>query len=421
MRRRSLPGVMAVLVLALMVSIPSEGRGDGPTDGPQPTTTQRRRPPRPAPRQRERAAEDARWRDPVTAQGQQALGLYLGASYVRRNGARGVIDEVRAAGMNAVVLDLKDSDGRIHHDTQVPELRAYRTGWLGDTAAVVRELREAGIYTIARVTCFADRRLPADQPERAILHTRRGTPWTSWGTGGTWLDPHHPENHRMIVELSREAQALGFDEVQLDYVRFPVDDGIEYARYPAQTEETHADVLMRLLRAVDEAITVPLAVDVFGLAAYRRGDPSGLGQDLERWTRHVEVFTPMLYINAMRAWNVGEPNRANTLIYGGVNALRDRIGPQPVIRPFLQAFSRGAGQPFNAEFIEQQIRGARRGRADGFLFWHPGHNYGTVRRAMRGGSRALVPFPVAESVRDARIASPRRRTPPPAGAATRRD
>jgi hypothetical protein len=225
----------------------------------------------------------------------------------------------------------------------------------------------------------------------------------------------------MVVDLSREAQALGFDEVQLDYVRFPVDDGIEYARYPAQTEETHADVLMRLLRAVDEAITVPLAVDVFGLAAYRRGDPSGLGQDLERWTRHVEVFTPMLYINAMRAWNVGEPNRANTLIYGGVNALRDRIGPQPVIRPFLQAFSRGAGQPFNAEFIEQQIRGARRGRADGFLFWHPGHNYGTVRRSMRSGSRALVPFPIAESVRDARVASPRRRTPPPAGAATRRD
>ena len=364
--------------------------------------------------------DDVRWQDPVTELGQRALGLYLGASFVRRHGARGVIEEVHSAGMNAVVLDLKDSDGRVHHDTQVPELRAYRSGWLGDTAAVVRELREAGIYTIARITCFADRSLPADAPERAIVHTRRGTPWTSWGTGGTWLDPYHPENHRVVVELSREAQALGFDEVQLDYVRFPVDDGIQYARYPAQTEESHADVLMRLLRAVDEAITLPLAVDVFGLAAYRRGDPSGLGQDLERWTRHVEVFTPMLYINSMRAWNVGEPNRANTLIYGGVNTLRERIGPEPVIRPFLQAFSRGAGQPFNTEFIRQQIQGARRGRADGFLFWHPGHNYGTVRRSMRSNSRALVPFPIADEVLEARAAS-ERRTPAPVGAASRRD
>src|SRR5690606_4333927 len=106
--------------------------------------------------------------------------------------------------------------------------------------------------------------------------------------------------------------------------------------------------------------SIPIGVDVFGLAAYRRGDPSGLGQDLERWTRHVEVFTPMLYVNSMRNWRRGEDNRAFLLVYGGINRLRRRIGPGPVIRPFLQAFARGADE-FNPEFIHQQVRAARRG------------------------------------------------------------
>lgn len=400
MWRRNAPFLVGLAAVLLCVSIASESRGDGPDRGAalrtlRPGSRQASRPRRLM--EREREAEDARWRDPMSERGQHARGLYFGAAFVRQGGVDAIVRAVRGANLNAVVIDLKDSEGRVHHDTQIAELRPYRTGWLGDTRALLRELRAADIYTIARITCFADRRLPADAPERAIQHVRHRRPWVSWGTGGTWLDPYHPANHRLVVDLAREAQDLGFDEVQLDYVRFPVDDGTVYAHYPAQTDEARTEVLMRLLRAVDEALTIPVGVDVFGLAAYRRGDPSGLGQDLERWTRHVEVFTPMLYVNSMRNWRVGEENRTFRLVFAGTNLLRERIGPQPVIRPFLQAFSRGADE-YGPQFIEDQIRAARTGRADGFLFWHPGHTYGMVRRSMRGGSRSLVPFPIPERV-----------------------
>lgn len=399
MWRRTGTWLCAASVILFSVAVASEGRGDPPDDEPA----------APSQRARERdgrqhAGEDAaRWHDPITEQGQNARGLYLGANFVRHNGADAVIRAVHGTRMNAVVLDLKDAEGRVHHDTQIPELMAYRTGWLGDTRALLTTLRDAEIYTIARITCFADRALPADAPGRAIQHVRNHSRlWVSWGTGGTWLDPYNAENHRLVVDLAREAQALGFDEVQLDYVRFPVDDGTEFAHYPAGSEEGRPAVLMRLLRSVDEAITIPLGVDVFGLAAYRRGDPSGLGQDLERWRQHVEVFTPMLYVNSMRNWRQGEDDRAFHLVYDGLHRLRERIGPRPVIRPFLQAFARGADE-FNPEFIHQQVRAARRARADGFLFWHPGHTYGMVRRAMRAsGTRALVPFPIPERVREAR-------------------
>lgn len=340
--------------------------------------------------------------DPVSVAGQHARGLYLGAGFVRTQGADGVVAAVRAARMNAVVLDLKDAEGRVHHDTAIEELRPLRTGWLGDAGALVRRLREERIYTIARVVCFADGALPARHPERAIQRARRpGEPWVSWGTGGTWLDPHHPANHELVVALAREAELLGFDELQLDYVRFPVDDGTRLAHYPAESGESRTEVLLRLLEAVDRAVRIPLGVDVFGLAAYREGDPSGLGQDLEAWARHVEVYTPMLYVNSMRSWQRAREDRAFRLVFDGTHRLRQRLGPGPVIRPFLQAFERGADR-FDEAFIHDQVRAARRARADGFLFWHPGHTYSMVRRAFRGPTRSLVPFPIPARVVEGR-------------------
>lgn len=377
----------ALVALGTWALLPSPGQGDPSAEGSPSESVDR-------------------WHDPVSEQGQRATGLYLGAAFVHHATPEQVIRALRNARMDAAVLDLKDSVGRIHHDTAVAELQAFKTGWLGDVPELIRQLHAAGMYTIARISCFADRRLPERYPDRAIQDNRparaRRGPWKSWGTGGHWLDPYNPENHQLVVALAREAQALGFDEIQLDYVRFPVDDGIRFARYPSETEETKTQVLMRLLREVDEAIRIPIGVDVFGLAAYRHGDPSGLGQDLVAWTRHVEVYTPMLYVNSMRAWRVGEPNRAYRLVREGIRRLRQRVGPRPVIRPFLQAFRQGADS-FDIDFIIDQIRASQRGGADGFLFWHPGHSYGLVRNAMRTARvRRMTPFTIPSGQLSAR-------------------
>ena len=207
----------------------------------------------------------------------------------------------------------------------------------------------------------------------------------------------------MIEALAREAEELGFDEVQLDYVRFPVDEGVPYARYPGEDDTTRPDLLIELLRRIDRAIHIPLSVDVFGLAAYREGDPSGLGQDLEAWVDYVEIYSPMLYINAMRTWQVGRPDRARYLVESGVMRLRERLGPRPIIRPYLQAFARGAGhEGFNPRFIARQIFGAGRGGSDGFLMWHPGARYSMFRRAMQGPARRFTPFELDEELVESR-------------------
>jgi hypothetical protein len=354
-------------------------------------------------------ADDDPLVDPVSEQGQKARGLYFSAPVYNRLGARGVATKLRSMGLDAAVLDLKDGEGRVVYDTQIPSLQPQKRTYVRDLPAFIAELKAAGIYTIGRVVCFSDPFLPRNEPDRAIMDNRpnkQGKIWASWGKRNTWLDPYNTKNHDLIVDIAKEVEALGIDEIQFDYIRFPVDSTTRWAHFPAQVDTLRRHVLIGMLKRIDEAVRIPIGADVFGLTAFRvnEGDPAGLGQALAEWTPYVEVFSPMLYLNGMQAYfKKGTPQRAERLIYGGVKALRTRVGDEPVIRPFLQAFEAGADY-YTPEFIAEQIRGARGAGADGFLFWHPGSNFSLVAAAMAGPARGMVPFAIDHRV-EARAAA----------------
>jgi len=85
-------------------------------------------------------------------------------------------------------------------------------------------------------------------------------------------------------------------------------------------------------------------------------------------------------------------DRGASFVFAATQRLRERVGAHHVIRPFLQAFSAGT-ERYDEQFIAGQIRSARQAGANGFLFWNPASNFGTVMRAMRGPARGLTPFP----------------------------
>ena len=339
--------------------------------------------------------------DVVSEKGQKARGLYLSGPKIAALGVRKLVAELRRARMDAAVIDLKDEKGRVTFPTSIPDLRPQVEVLIPDVRALTDELRKAGIYTIARIVCFADRGLARRFPERAVKDARprkKGRLWSSSGPDGFWLDPYHPDNHRVITELAREAAAMGFDEIQLDYIRFPVNGNARFAVFPSQSDLPRERILLLLLERIDAAVSIPLGVDVFGLTAfdYRREQEEILGQNVELWARHVEVFTPMLYLNGMQSlMDPGEKRRAGRLVSVGISRLRKRLGSEPVIRPFLQAFEQGADY-YTPDFIAEQILGARRGGSDGFLFWHPGSRYTMVRKGMETRVRNFCPFPIAE-------------------------
>jgi hypothetical protein len=352
-----------------------------------------------------------RYRDEVSLQGQRARGLYFSAPMARRLGPQGIIRNLRGSRLDAAVIDVKDDAGRITYATELPEFQSSRHVFLRDAPGFVRELKAAGIYTVARVVCFNDPVLPKLYPERAVIDTRPGHAGQVWNLHkgrNTWLDPSNEQNHDLLIALAREVQALGFDEIQLDYIRFPVDEGAKFATFPGERGRPRREILLGFLRRMDEALHIPMGVDVFGLTAFRQGDPAGLGQSLEDWAAHVEVFSPMLYVNGMKPWmHDKQQERAGLLVAAGVKSLRERVGSEPVIRPFLQAFENGADY-YNGEFVAEQIRGARNGGGDGFLFWHPASTYAMVREGMAGAT-GEIPFRIDEraSARQRRAAQKR--------------
>jgi hypothetical protein len=353
-----------------------------------------------------RAETQSARNDHLSLRVQRATGLYVTGPFVRMRGAEGIVRMLRAARMDTAVIDFKDGQGRVTFDSSIPELAASESGHIDDPAALVRALHAEHIHVIGRIVCFSDRLLAVREPDRAILDNRprrAGQPWVSWGTGGAWLNPWDERNLDLIVRLADEVESFGVDEIQLDYIRFPVDDGVELATYPHErTDITRAQHLHGLLSRLDDHLAVPLGADVFGIQAFWEGDRSGLGQDLALWADHVDVFSPMLYLNAMLDWERGTPNRARRLVQVGVSRLRERIGPRPVIRPFLQGFENGVGDDWGPHFIADQIRGARAGGADGYLFWNPGSMFGMVQRAMQGPARGLSPFPIPGERENAR-------------------
>jgi len=83
------------------------------------------------------------------------------------------------------------------------------------------------------------------------------------------------QNRDLLISLVREVQSLGFDEIQLDYIRFPVHEGTKFAMFPGEGEKPRREAPLGMLRRMDEALRIPDRRDVFGLAAYKHGDPAG--------------------------------------------------------------------------------------------------------------------------------------------------
>jgi hypothetical protein len=370
-------GARGFAVLCLFLSLVSTG------DRAASASDDKRRIPDPQPVQL--ASDDASSvktvvKTEIDARTRGVRGVYFSRNTIAARGAEGTARFVRNAGLNAVVIDFKDSEGNMSaslNGDQPP------TKWKPVTRDLLKQLDGLGIYTIARIVCFSDPVLPRKHPERAVMDGRphkQGQIWANWGGRNTWLDPYNAENQQMVIDLAKRAQELGFHEVQLDYIRFPVDEATPFAVFPAKTEQSRVDLLTNLMRRVDEAIDIPLGVDVFGTTAFRFESQEELGQDPERWAAHVQVFSPMLYVNKMGNYMAPGPRRAERLVRLAVGRLRGRLGHGPVIRPFLQAFERGSDY-FTPDFILEQIKGATTGGADGHLFWDPSTNYEMVRAA----------------------------------------
>ena len=312
-------------------------------------------------------------KDALTKPGRHAKGFYLTSYWVHAVDAEKTARVMKRAHMNAVVINLKGDLGRVLYPSKVPLSRGMQKHLMPNPKAYVKTLKDNGIYVIGRIVSFKDSRLPYKRPD---LATRIGPKARRiMSAGANWIDPYSDEVQDYIIDLSLEAQEMGFDEVQLDYIRFPKGRAGYYSTWLHQAQRKdkpdRATLIASFLERVDRALTIPLSVDVFGLTTLVDGDPRGLGQDIVKMGPYIEAISPMLYANGMEGYfkNNKVTKRVYGIIHCGVWRAKRKI-PHVVMRPFLQSYPNSVEHMFGTDFIKQQVLVSEKGGSEGFLWWN---------------------------------------------------
>lgn len=287
--------------------------------------------------------------------------------------------------LNAVVIDMKDDFGYIHFSSRnktAREIGAVKKPL--PLEKILDAMKNAGIYCIARIVVFKDRQLYRSfNSAYAIRDRTTGAPWQG-NPREYWVDPHAEFVHAYNIDLARECQELGFDEIQFDYIRFPSDGAIENCtyRYRKDPGTYKSEILTDFLSRARSELTANISTDIYGFNAwYRFGN--WIGQDMEDFSRHVDVICPMVYPSHFGGsfYMKGERSMRPYRIVRDSGIRAYNICDTAIIRPYLQAFNY-LSPTWGPDYINNQIKGARESNCSGYTFWNAAGNYEMVSRAL---------------------------------------
>jgi len=250
-----------------------------------------------------------------------------------------------------------------------------------DFARAIRFAHAKGIRVIARIPCFHDP-WAAKHASRLSLKANSGRVFNMG-----WTDPENKEVQNYVVALTKEVIDLGADEVQLDYIRFPVQaQGIKDAAMPAPDGHRSQAIraFVKTVHDVTQASSIPLSLDVFGVTATgESSDIEALGQNLAVIGTEAEVLSPMVYPSHYSpGWNgFAEPGAHPEIIGIGTKGALARLHAGHVdstlIRPWLQASSYKTPN-YGPEYIRGEIKSAETSGGTGWLMWDPSNSYWAV-------------------------------------------
>jgi hypothetical protein len=357
-----------------------------------------------------------------------------------------IIRQWRSVGGNAVVFDIKDSDGSVNIPFEHPLLGEHHV-YIHDVPKFVHFLHEQNMHAIARIAMFRDEHLVVTHSELAVQSRKNHTAWRENGKL-VWTDPSNPKVQDYDIALAKYVAQLGVDEIQFDYVRFPAEGDQKDAMFVFQKDQTeataapnacedatragmdasvqpasvsapkqslpargnpHASVAKRwnsgcaaakptgmqrsdviagfLKKAYGELhpTGVLLSLDVFGVMAWQRQvDLSHTGQDIVQMAKYCDVLSPMIYPSHFFGMdNIPHPGDAPAHFIG---ESMDRF----------MLITKGSGvvirpwlqafhwrtKTYSPEYIKIQVETAHDKGGIGFLFWNAANDYSKLYVAM---------------------------------------
>ncbi len=289
---------------------------------------------------------------------------------------RHLLDLLEETGMNALVIDLKSVRGDIAYRSNVPlatAVGAQRVRTLKDLPQLMTELKQRGIYTIARMAVFKDDKLARGRGDLAIYSD--GRIWSD-REKMAWSDPFQQDVRNYNLALAEEVAAFGFDEIQFDYIRFPEKSDIQLSQ--ANTGENRVAAINTFLDQARERLAhypVMISANIFGYICWKPNDTK-IGQRLADLAGRVDYLSPMLYPSG---FTYGIPGIDNPVAHNfevidrSLQQAIDNAGLEPQqLRPWLQAFRDYSfdRRSYKAEDIQDQIRASISKKSHGWMLWN---------------------------------------------------
>jgi len=318
------------------------------------------------------------WPEDKALRGVFITGTYAGIYWVD------TLDKVAEHGLNAVVLDQKDYEGYINYPSKVPlvaETQAMQKKHIPDLARAIRFAHWRGIRVILRIPCFHDPWTDkhAKDARMSIKFAPTGKP-----IHVDWLDPTNEEAQNYAIDLAKEGIEAGADEIQLDYVRFPVHLSSKVAVLPPKEERSKIirDFVKRV-HAVTAPAGVALSLDFFGVAATgEMTDIEYLGQHIPTVAPEADAISLMSYPSHYnKGWmGFAEPGEHPEVIGIGNKAALKQLEPTgaaTILRTWLQAFPLRA-KNYGPAYVVAQAKSAESSGGVGWLMWSPSCEYSAV-------------------------------------------
>jgi hypothetical protein len=279
-----------------------------------------------------------------------------------------------------IQLDIKDEDGIIGYDSQVPlaqESGAASTRYVA--ADALKTIHDLGGTVTGRIVAFRDPKMAGwavknGKMEMVIQNSSGG----AYDAGKYGVAEFTNFANQDIIDynvgLAEEAAKLGFDQIMFDYIRKPENAGQVYAGIGDRTAMEAVSDFVKVAAPRVKAAGAFVGAAVYGISAFT---PVSVAQDIPEMAKHLDFLAPMVYPSH---WGPGEYGVAkpNSQPYDIVHRSmmefnRLALGTDCVIVPWLQDFSLGVS--YGVAEVKAQIKAAADAGINGFYLWNASSKY----------------------------------------------
>lgn len=328
--------------------------------------------------------------DTVLQERVKVKGIYVTGPMAGSSSMEDLIRLIDETELNTVVIDVKNDEGNITYqmDMETVQNMGACINYISDMESLMTTLKEHNIYTIARIVCFKDPCLAQARPELA-LKKADGTAVTD-AYGLAWVNPCEEGVWEYLTEVALAAADVGFDEVQYDYVRFPIGTDADAADYGMVMEsDTREKMITGFLTYATKRLHekgIPVSADVFGTIIGSEVDIERVGQNYAAMAGTIDVLSPMVYPshygNGVFGYRVPDAEPYGTVFAALTDSHEElqavKETDRAIVRPWLQAFTAtwiDGHISYGGEQIREQIQAVYDAGYEEWILWNARNHY----------------------------------------------